>query len=239
MPSVNIQLSIHVIKPPRLKGQKEQHMPDEPIEHEAKIKFPETVKYNRIALEATVVSKPNHEATIIKGNARIEVTVRANLHNGDSSHTYTLRFVDARFLMLAKQLQPGCRIRIHNGKFKKRHGRDPLECEFEVKAFDVVRGELRSALPPRRTNSRRRKYLKAIRVKNWTVGFQEPTFTMNNLPKPRSASSQPTFNAGRFRIQKLFTENRNCCARLTQPLNRLLTMPLPWSDGWKSQRFRH
>jgi hypothetical protein len=137
-------------RPNKNKGasRKEQHMTDEPITHEAKHKFPATVKYNRIALEATVVSKPDHQATIIRRNVRQEVTVRANLHNGNSSDTYTLRFVDPRFLALAGRLQPGNRIRAHNGKFKTRYGRDSLESEFQVKAFDVISGELRPAMRP-------------------------------------------------------------------------------------------
>jgi hypothetical protein len=138
-------------RPNKNKGalRKEQHMTDEPIRHEAKHKFPATVKYNRIALEATVVSKPDHQATIIRRNVRQEVTVRANLHNGNSSDRYTLRFIDERYLLLAQRLQPGCLIKIANGKFKRRHGRDRLESEFEVKAFVVISGDLKPALRPR------------------------------------------------------------------------------------------
>ena len=138
-------------RPNKNKGasRKEQHMTDEPIRHEAKHKFPATVKYNRIPMEATVVSKPDHQASIIRGEARQEVTVRANLHNGNSSDRYTLRFIDERYLPLAQRLQAGCLIKIPNGKFRKRHGRNRLESEFEVKAFDVISGELRPALRPR------------------------------------------------------------------------------------------
>lgn len=127
-------------RPNKNKGaeRKEQHMTDEPTTHEAKHKFPTKVKYNRIPMEAMVVSKPDHQASIIRGKVRPEVTVRANLYNGNSSDTYTLRFIDERFLSLAARLLPGCRINIENGKFRKRHGRDSLESEFEVKRFTVI-----------------------------------------------------------------------------------------------------
>lgn len=100
-------------------------------------------------MEAMVVSKPDHQASIIRGKVRQEVTVRANLHNGNSSDRYTLRFIDERYLPLAQRLQAGCLIKIPNGKFRKRHGRNRLESEFEVKAFDVISGDLKPALRPR------------------------------------------------------------------------------------------
>lgn len=138
-------------RPNKNKGasRKEQHMTDEPIRHEAKDKFPATVKYNRIPMEAMVVSKPDNQASMIRGEVRQEVTVRANLHNGNSSDKYTLQFIDERYLPLAQCLKAGCLIKILNVKFKRRHGRNCLESEFEVKAFVVISGELKPALRPR------------------------------------------------------------------------------------------
>lgn len=155
--------------------------PRNPKKHEAKHKFPEKVKYNRIALEATVVSMPDHQATVIRGKVRPEVTVRANLYNGNSSDTYTLRFIDEHFLPFAERLQPGCRIHIENGKFRKRHGRDSLESEFEVKRFTLIRGELKPLRSRVRKSGPRGKYaLTWLHLVN-TPGFKPGELKLQNL----------------------------------------------------------
>jgi hypothetical protein len=209
--------------------------PRKPKKHEARDEFPERVKFNRIALEATVVSEPDHQATVIRGKVRPEVTVRANLYNGNSSDTYTLRFIDERFLPLAARLQPGCRIHIENGKFRKRHGRNPLESEFEVKRFTVIRGELKPEIPPRRMNSRRRKYHRALVVPGWLMGFEEPPFSMNNLPK-RKIITSTKFNAKLHRYNKQLNEilvKRTAFGRLFQGL---LAQSPARTEWWKLEK---
>lgn len=209
--------------------------PGHPKKHVAKLEFPEKVRYNRIELEATVVSMPDHQATVIRGKVRPEVTVRANLYNGNSSDTYTLRFIDERFLPLAARLQPGCRINIENGKFRKRHGRNPLESEFEVKRFSVTRGELKPEIPPRRMNRRRRKYLRALVLPGWKIGFSEPAFSMNNLPK---ATVTPTgkFNAKLHTYNKRLNEILLKQANLLPLIRKLRTQSAVWTKGWKIEQ---
>ena len=208
---------------------------NKPKKHEAKDFFSEKVKYNRIKMVATVISKPDHQATIIRGEVRSEVTVRANLYNGNSSFTYTLRFIDKRFLPLAARLQPGCRINIENGKFRKRHGRNSLESEFEVKRFTVLAGELKSEVPRRLTNRRRRKYLRAILLPGWVIGFQEPAFSMNNLPKPKEDASGK-LNARRLQEEKLI-EVYFSTAALRPLFQKIWKESAASKEDWQFKRF--
>jgi len=209
--------------------------PRNPKKHKPKHRFPEKVKYNRIALEATVVSMPDHQATVIRGKARPEVTVRANLYNCNSSDTYTLRFIDERFLSLAARLQPGCRIHIENGKFRKRHGRDSLESEFEVKRFTVIRGEPKPESPPRRMNRRRRKYLRALVLPGWLTGFEEPPFSMNNLPKRKTVALQK-FNAKLHCDNKYLNEILLEQATLRPLFQKMWAQSAASTEGWKIER---
>ena len=210
--------------------------PDEPQKPVAKDLFPEKVKYNRVELIATVVSMPDHQATVIRGKARPEVTVRANLYNGNSSDTYTLRFIDKRFLSLAGRLQPGCQINIENGKFRKRHGRDSLESEFEVKRFTVIRGELKSEAPPRRMNRRRRKYHRVLVLPGWMIGFPEPAFSMNNLPKQKTNTSGK-FNAKLYRDNKLLNEILLKQATLGPLFQKIWKESAAPKEDWQFKRF--
>lgn len=209
--------------------------PRNPKKHKPKHRFSEKVKYNRIALEATIVSMPDHQATVIRGKARPEVTVRANLYNCNASDTYTLRFIDERFLLLAARLQPGCRIHIENGKFRKRHGRDSLESEFEVKRFTVIRGELKSETPARRMNRRRRKYHRAVVLPGWLMGIEEPPFSMNNLPKRKMITS-PKFNAKLYRDNKYLNEILLEQATLRPLFQKMWTQSAASTEGWNIER---
>ena len=102
-----------------------------------------------ISAEALITTKPKNECTLRQKKARKnqtehdfrklnreEVTVTATLFTGAVRSSYVLRFFHKNFIVAARQLTPGQRIRIDAGRFNLRPGRK--QSEFLVKNFSVI-----------------------------------------------------------------------------------------------------
>jgi len=110
-----------------------------------------------------------------------------------------------------------------------------LESEFEVKRFTVLAGELKSEVPRSLTNRRRRKYLRAILLPGWVIGFQKHAFSMNNLPKPKEDASGK-LNARRLQEEKLIEVF--CSTAALRPLfQKIWKESTASKEDWQFKRF--
>jgi hypothetical protein len=104
---------------------------------------------NYITAAAVITSVPKNECSVFQKQTRTnqteadfrkanreEVTVTATLFTGAVRGSYVLRFVHKNFIVSARKLTPGQRIRIDKGFFNFRPGRKSNE--FWVKSFALT-----------------------------------------------------------------------------------------------------
>ena len=101
-----------------------------------------------ISVDIQVRSKPVTECSVIRGEPRPEVSFTGLVHNGNSSHSYIIRFIHKNEFELARNLKIGQTIRVHKGQFSKRKGRNGAE-------FEVRRSSLRDEFDYQRAMRRR------------------------------------------------------------------------------------